>query len=118
MKHTLCALVSALALTALAPTASAQLIQVNIRPPAPRAETPPPPPSPRHVWIPGFWAWQNQAYNWQDGHYEQPEYDGCQYRPAHWVGRGLFWRFVPGRWHCPPRPRNGIQINLSIPGTN
>ncbi|MEZ4408717.1 MAG: YXWGXW repeat-containing protein [Polyangiales bacterium] len=118
MKHALPALAVAFGLSALAPVASAQVIQVRIRPPAPRQEARPAAPSPRHVWIPGYWAWQNERYDWQDGHYEEPEYDGCRYRPAHWVGRGIFWRFVPGQWSCPPRRQNGLRININIPGVN
>ena len=57
----------------------------NIQPPqiemmAPGSPPPPPPeiiivaPSPAHVWIPGYWNWQNR------------------------------WIWIPGQWAQPPRP--------------
>jgi hypothetical protein len=33
-------------------------------PPPLRVETPLPRPSAKHIWVPGFYAWQSDAYAW------------------------------------------------------
>jgi hypothetical protein len=43
-----------LGIALMAGTANAQ-VYVRIGPPAPRVERRPPPPSPRHVWVDGFY---------------------------------------------------------------
>ena len=36
-------------------------------PPALRIEIPLPRPSPKHIWVPGYWTWQTDAYVWAPG---------------------------------------------------
>jgi hypothetical protein len=77
-------------------TASAQVIEVA--PPAVRVEVVGRPPSPRHFWIPGYWAWQGGRHAWARGHWEVSR-PGWAWTRARWAHEGHHWRFAPGRWH-------------------
>jgi hypothetical protein len=78
-------------------TAPAQVgIDINIGPPAPRVE-PPPPPRAGFVWAPGYWEWRGQRHFWVAGHWMH-ERRGFHWVPAHWDQRGPHWHFEPGHW--------------------
>ena len=44
-------------------------------PPAPRHEFHGPPPSPRHIWIAGYWAYHHNHNEWVEGHWELPPHE-------------------------------------------
>jgi WXXGXW repeat (2 copies) len=78
--------------------ASAGEVVVRVAPPAARVEVVPRAPSPRHVWAPGYWGWQeHRGHVWYGGHYVvgQP---GYAWEPAHWSARGGYWHFSEGHW--------------------
>jgi hypothetical protein len=52
-------------------------------------------PSPRHVWVPGYYTWAGHDYAWHNGYWAMPP------RPQ------AMW--VPGYW----RPQNGIQVFIN-----
>ncbi|MDX2268163.1 MAG: hypothetical protein NW208_08655 [Bryobacter sp.] len=67
----------------------------------PRFAPPPPPraafaygrcPSPRHVYVPGYYQWRGNRYRWVDGRWAVPP-----------RARAVW---VPGYW----RPQNGVHI--------
>ena len=95
-----------------------QVIIQETVPPAPPSRVPtevvvrqPPPPlreeviitapSPRHIWVSGYWTWNN-AWGWVPGHWELPPQRLAQrltvWVPGQWVQSGyeLVWR--PGHW--------------------
>lgn len=79
---------------------------VMVAPPPPRVEVEGPRPSPHHVWVKGFWAWQNGRHAWVPGHWAEPPQEGMAWDEPRWENRGGRWIFVQGRWHpaAPPAP--------------
>jgi WXXGXW repeat (2 copies) len=69
-------------------------------------EAPPPPrqefmvvrPSPRHVWIAGYWRHDGRTYIWMSGHWEQPPREGFFWVAPRWEFRDGGWVFAEGRW--------------------
>src|SRR6478672_7023287 len=47
-------------------------VRVRVAPPAARVEVRVAAPSPRHVWIPGYWEWQGGRHVWIVGRWELP----------------------------------------------
>nr|WP_246374516.1 hypothetical protein [Pseudochelatococcus contaminans] len=68
-------------------------------PPAPRRERRPPPRR-GHVWVPGYWSWDNRrrSHVWVSGQWVR-ERPGYRHRDPRWVQRGNQWTFDPGGWH-------------------
>jgi len=73
------------------------LVEVSVRPPAPRVVVVP---APRrgYVWAPGYWRWNGRAHVWVDGRWLR-ERRGEHWVPAHWEeGRRGQWHFEQGHW--------------------
>jgi hypothetical protein len=67
-------------------------------PPPLRIEVTPPRPSVKHVWVPGYWAWESNAYVWLPGAWMAPPEPS-----AVWVAPRLEKRsgvnvFISGYW--------------------
>lgn len=59
----------------------------------------PPQPSANHVWIEGYWTWQNNRYEWVPGHWAQRPYAGADWVPPTWERRGAGnYVFREGHW--------------------
>ncbi len=74
-------------------------VVVKTAPPALRKETRPDLPSPKHVWVAGYWTWQDEAYAWSPGLWMlPPEPQTVWVPPRHEVRSGVtiyisgFWR--------------------------
>ncbi|RZL61157.1 MAG: hypothetical protein EOP81_17890 [Variovorax sp.] len=95
--------VLAAVLTAAAWPAAAQ-VSVNINvpgvvqmaPPPPRFERPPPVRS-GQVWIPGRWQWNGRDYVWAGGRWQTARRD-YSYAPGQWVQADGGWRWREGDW--------------------
>ena len=72
-------------------------VDINIGPPAPIVEAPPPAPRPGYVWAPGFHRWDGGRYVWVPGHYMAPR-RGYHWVPDHYDRRGPRYHYVPGGW--------------------
>ena len=72
---------------------------VTIAPPPPPVETVIVRPSPRHVWVPGHYAYRGRRYVWVDGYHTIPPRGRSAYAPGEWrqSPRGYVW--VEGRWN-------------------
>jgi len=80
-------------------------ISINILPPEPFAERPPPP-TPNHVWIEGEWVPQGNGYVRQPGFWTVPEKDHIWVK-GEWVHNpdgSSYWQ--PGSWK--PIPHVGV----------
>ena len=82
------------------PQERAQPIYVQTAPPPVRREVPTARPSPGHVWIGGYWGWQNDQHVWIEGQWATPPRPGYAWEPARWRRHGHRWTFVPGHWHA------------------
>ncbi|MBL9187823.1 MAG: YXWGXW repeat-containing protein [Opitutaceae bacterium] len=67
-------------------------------PPRPRVEVVYARPSPRHVWVPGYWAWHGRRHVWIAGHYEIPPRGHRGWIEPRWERRGGSYIFIEGRW--------------------
>jgi hypothetical protein len=68
-------------------------------PPAPQApQAIPTQPSSRHVWINGYWTWQNNRYEWMAGHWEVPPFPGAKWENPRVENEAGAYRFYEGRW--------------------
>lgn len=73
-------------------------IVVMQAPPVAQQEVPSPRPSADHVWVPGYWTWQNNQYQWLSGRWEIPPRVGAVWVPPRWQPEGGSWRFYEGYW--------------------
>lgn len=79
-------------------TAPAQQIIVVTPPPTPRHEVVYARPSPRHLWVPGYWSWHAGRYVWIAGHYALPPRGRSRWIEPRWERRGGNYLFVEGHW--------------------
>ncbi|MEO8019935.1 MAG: YXWGXW repeat-containing protein [Pseudomonadota bacterium] len=73
------------------------LVEVSVRPPAPRVIVAP---GARRgfVWAPGYWRWNGRAHVWTDGRWLR-ERRGEHWVAAHWEeSRRGYWHFEQGHW--------------------
>lgn len=96
------AIVGAVTLSLLGGVARAADIGVNISiregPPPPRHEVIVPRPSPRHVWVAGYWGWRHGHHEWIAGHWEIPPRGRRVWVEPRWERRGDHYVFIEGRW--------------------
>ena len=85
-----------------------EFLQALVRdaPPPPRAEVMLVRPSPRHVWIAGYWHWQGNRYGWVRGHWMLPPRERCwsSFR-ASMSNETCRFYWSPTTCRCPPRRR-------------
>jgi hypothetical protein len=68
-------------------------------PPAPQPEAVPARPSSQHVWINGYWTWQNNRYAWMAGHWEVPPSSNAVWVNPRVESDGGAYRFYEGHWN-------------------
>lgn len=71
-------------------------------------EAPPPPrreivvetarPSPRHVWVRGYWVYRNHRHVWVEGHWDVPPRAGAVWVEPRWEARPGGSVFISGYW--------------------
>jgi hypothetical protein len=56
-------------------------------------------PSSDHVWVPGYWTWRNNRYEWMAGHWEVPPRTNAVWVTPRWerLSDGSY-RFYEGFW--------------------
>jgi hypothetical protein len=79
------------------PTGASSIVVMQA-PPAAQQEVPTARPSADHVWVPGYWSWKNDRYEWTAGHWEIPPRSGAVWVPPRWQPEGTSWRFYEGYW--------------------
>ncbi len=68
-------------------------------PPALQQEVPIAQPSKNHVWLAGYWTWQNDRYEWMSGHWELPPSAASTWIGPRWDKSGNSYRFYEGYWN-------------------
>lgn len=98
------AVLSVTALAAILPAAvRAQVfvgISVNFAPPALPVYEQPPIPEPGYLWIPGYWAWDDDVedYYWVPGTWAEAPEPGLLWTPAWWGWSNGVYAFHEGYW--------------------
>ena len=96
MKKILTSAVFALAM--LAGEASAAGVYVRFGPPPPPREVYVRRPSPRHVYVPGYYQWQRNQYVWAPGYWAVPPRPRAAWVPGYWAPRHGNYIFIQGYW--------------------
>jgi len=75
-------------------------IVVMQAPPVLQQEVVPVQPSSDHRWVPGYWTWRNERYEWMAGHWELPPSSSAVWVAPRWerTDRGAY-RFYEGYWN-------------------
>lgn len=78
--------------------AQAASVYVRFGPPAPAREVVVVRPSPRHVWVPGYYRWHGGRYAWASGYWAVPPRPRAVWVPGYWAHqpRGYVW--IGGYW--------------------
>lgn len=71
---------------------------VLVPPPPPRREVIIERPSPRHVWIAGYWVWRDGRHVWVAGHWEVPPRGYVAWVAPRWELRHGGYVFIAGHW--------------------
>ena len=79
-------------------TAPAGEVVVSTEPPPLRHEVIGVAPSPRHVWVNGYWVRTNNRWAWVAGHYEERPREGVVWVKGHWDHTDRGWVWTPGHW--------------------
>jgi len=56
-------------------------------------------PSPKYVWLAGYWSWRNDRYEWLAGHWQLPPNSNAVWITPHWEQQGNAFRFTEGYWN-------------------
>lgn len=68
-------------------------------PPAVQQEVALAQPSSKHVWLPGYWTWNNNRYEWMAGHWELPPTAASVWVAPRWEQQGTAYKFTEGYWN-------------------
>jgi hypothetical protein len=80
------------------PVAPAGPVYVEVAPPRVRYEVRSTRPSPLHVWIGGYWGWDNGTHVWIAGEWATPPQPGYLWEQPRWRRHGHRWAYTPGYW--------------------
>jgi len=76
------------------------VIVVTQAPPVAQADVVLAQPSSDHKWVPGFWTWRNNRYEWMAGHWEIPPSGDSTWMAPRWERRtDGSYRFYEGYWN-------------------
>ena len=75
------------------------VVVMQAPPPAPPPEAVTARPSSDHVWIPGYYTWRNNRYEWMAGHWEVPPYASAKWMTPRWQTESGAYRFYEGYWN-------------------
>lgn len=79
-------------------SAAAADIVVHVAPPRVQVERRPPMPGRGYVWVSGYHRWENSAYAWTPGRWEQPPRAHAHWVAHRWTRQQGGWVMVDGHW--------------------
>ncbi len=82
-----------------------QYVIVREAPPPVVVEHRPPPPGQGHIWIEGYWHWDDHRYVWQSGHWALPPRGRAVWIAPRYEKHEQGYRYMPGRWREEQRDR-------------
>jgi hypothetical protein len=56
-------------------------------------------PSPKYVWLAGYWSWRNDRYEWMAGHWQLPPNSNAVWVTPRWEQQGNAYKFTEGYWN-------------------
>lgn len=74
-------------------------IVVTQAPPAQQTELILAQPTAAHAWIPGYWTWRNNQYQWLAGRWEVPPHSNAKWIAPRWQTENGAYRFYEGYWN-------------------
>lgn len=74
-------------------------IVVTQAPPAQQAELILAQPTAAHAWIPGYWTWRDNQYQWLAGRWEVPPHTNAKWMAPRWQTENGAYRFYEGYWN-------------------
>jgi hypothetical protein len=81
------------------PTSTPGVVMVTQAPPALQQEVATARPSSNHQWVPGYWTWRNNRYEWMAGHWEVPPRTNATWVAPRWEMENGAYRFYEGYWN-------------------
>ena len=81
------------------PTPAVSTTVVTVAPPALQTEVVLAQPSPKYVWLAGFWSWRNDRYDWIAGHWQLPPNSSAVWVAPRWEQQGNAYKFTEGYWN-------------------
>ncbi len=90
-----------------------EYIIVHDAPPPIIVERRPSRPSQGHIWIGGYWDWNDNRYNWHRGHWAVPPHAQTVWIAPRYEKHKQGYRYVRGGWHGArdQKQRKGQQHN-------
>jgi len=116
-------LAALLAFTCLTPPpyAHAQIgisISVDVVPPPLPVYVQPPIPAPGYIWVPGYWAWDDDTgYYWVPGTWVEPPQPELLWTPPYWGWDGGVYLFHAGYWGATVGFYGGIAYGCGYTGS-
>ncbi len=83
---------------AVAPAGVSSYVVMAAPPAAPAPVAIPARPSSQHVWVAGYWTWQNNRYEWMAARWEVPPYAGAKWVNPRTESESGNYRFYEGYW--------------------
>jgi hypothetical protein len=56
-------------------------------------------PSPKDVWLAGYWTWRDARYQWMTAHWELPPSSGAVWVAPRCEQQGNVYKFTEGYWN-------------------
>lgn len=81
------------------PTTTPGVYVITQAPPAPQPEAVSVQPSSSHMWVPGYWTWRNNRYEWMAGHWEVPPRSNATWVAPRFERESGAFRFYEGYWN-------------------
>ena len=86
------------AVAATTAPAGSTIIVAQAPPAPPPPEAVPPRPTQDYAWVPGYWTWRNERYEWMAGHWEIPPRSDAVWIAPRWEPESGSYRFYEGYW--------------------